>query len=95
MINRAGEGFLKKLGDIKKVLFDDPLDYISKIAIEDKHAKEIGKHPTIKKVFNIIIMISILVSLFFILYYFIFNNDQKQLIKSLVNSTKETLILNS
>jgi len=91
MVNRAGEGFLKKLGNIKKVLFDDPLDYISKKVIEDRHAKEINKHSTIKKVFNIILIFSLLTAVFFLLYYFVFDNDQKQLIKGLVKSAKETL----
>jgi hypothetical protein len=91
MVDRAGEGFLKKLGNIKKVLFDDPLDYISKKVIEDRHAKEISKHSTIKKVFNIILIFSLLTAVFFLLYYFVFDNDQKQLIKGLVKSAKETL----
>jgi hypothetical protein len=95
MVDRAGEGFLKKLGSVKKILFDDPLDYIAKKSIEDKHSKEISKYSGIKKIFNIILFIGIIIGTFFFFYYFIFNDDQKQLIKTLskqaLSNTKEAL----
>jgi hypothetical protein len=82
MVNRAGEGFLKKLGSVKKFLFDDPIDYMAKWSIQDKKAREIKSHSTIKKVIDIVVLIGVLAGIFLFFYYFIFGDEEKQIVKT-------------